>query len=292
MNNYSLENNLFFVNVSKNGAELQTIKNLKNNTELLWNPDLKFWNRISPVLFPIVGKLKNNLYEENGNTYSMLQHGFARNMEFEVIQQTQNSIAMQLQSNSETLAQYPFDFVLKISYILIENCLDIHYSVTNLSTVEMPFSIGAHPGFALNKPLNQYKLVFDQPFTADRYLIQDGLYTNETSPTMKNSQELLLSNELIHSDAVVFKNVPFYRVTLCELDNTPLVTVSSSDFPHWGFWSKPDAPFFCIEPWAGLADSIQATGNLRDKEGIEILAPNQTKQFSFSIEMPAIVQEN
>ena len=292
MNNYSLENNLFFVNVSKNGAELQTIKNLKNNIELLWNPDLKFWNRISPVLFPIVGKLKNNLYEENGNTYSMLQHGFARNMEFEVIQQTQNSIAMQLESNSETLAQYPFDFVLKISYILIENCLDIHYSVTNLSTVEMPFSIGAHPGFAIDKPLNQYKLIFDQPFTADRYLIQDGLYTNETSPTMKNSQELLLSNELIHSDAVVFKNVPFYRVTLCELDNTPLVTVSSSDFPHWGFWSKPGAPFFCIEPWAGLADSIHATGNLRDKEGIEILAPNQTKQFSFSIEMPAIVQEN
>jgi galactose mutarotase-like enzyme len=286
MANYSLENNHFLVNVSKKGAELQSVKNLTNKTQFLWSPDIQFWNRISPVLFPIVGKLMNNSFSENGNNYTMLQHGFARNMEFEVIHHTENSLSMQLTANEETQTQYPFDFVLNISYILIENCLDIHYSVTNLSAVEMPFSIGAHPGFALDKPLNHYKLVFDQPFTANRHLIEDGIYTNETAPTMQNTNELLLSDELIQHDAVVFKNVPFYRVTLCELDNTPVVTVSSSDFPHWGFWSKPGAPFFCIEPWAGLADSINATGNLRDKDGIELLVPNQTKQFSFSIEMP------
>jgi len=286
MTNYSLKNNVFFVNVSKSGAELISIHNLTNKTEILWNPDFQFWNRISPVLFPIVGKLMNNCFSENGNSYTMLQHGFARNMEFEVIQHTENSLSMQLTANVETQNQYPFDFVLKISYILIENCLDIHYSVSNLSAVDMPFSIGAHPGFAIDKPLNQYKLVFDQPFTADRHLIENGLYTGESSPTMQNTHELLLTNELIQHDAVVFKNVPFYRVTLCELDNTPVVTVSSSDFPHWGFWTKPGAPFFCIEPWAGLADSTNATGNLRDKEGINILEPNQTKQFSFSIEMP------
>ncbi len=285
---YSLKNNLFLVNVSKNGAEILSIHNLINNTEILWNPDLIFWNRVSPVLFPIVGKLKNNSYTENGNKYSMLQHGFARNLEFEIIQHTENSISMQLTSNEETLKQYPFDFCLNISYILVQNCLDIHYSVKNLSAVDMPFSIGAHPGFAIDKPLNQYKLVFDQPLTADRHLIADGLYTGESSPTMQNTHELLLSDELIQHDAVVFKNVPFYRVTLCELDNTPVVSVSSSDFPHWGFWSKPGAPFFCIEPWAGLADSINATGNLRDKEGIQLLESNQTKQFSFSIEMPTI----
>jgi galactose mutarotase-like enzyme len=286
MANYSLKNNLFLVNVSKKGAEILSIHNLINKTEILWNPDLIFWNRVSPVLFPIVGKLKNNYFVENGNKYSMLQHGFARNMEFEVIHQTENSLSMQLISNDETRFQYPFDFVLKISYILLENSLDIHYSVTNLSAVEMPFSIGAHPGFAIDKPLNHYKLVFDQPFTANRHLIEDGLYTGETAPTMQNTHELLLSDELIQHDAVVFKNVPFYRVTLCELDNTPVVTVSSSDFPHWGFWSKPGAPFFCIEPWAGLADSVEATSNLRDKEGIHLLEPNQTKQFSYSIEMP------
>jgi hypothetical protein len=286
MANYSLKNNLFLVNVSKKGAEILSIHNLINKTEILWNPDLIFWNRVSPVLFPIVGKLMNNYFKENGNKYSMLQHGFARNLEFEVTQQTENSISMQLKANAETQNQYPFDFVLNISYIVIENCLDIHYSVTNLSAVEMPFSIGAHPGFAIDKLLNHYKLVFDQPFTANRHLIEEGLYTGETASTMQNTHELLLSDELIQHDAVVFKNVSFYRVTLCELDNTPVVTVSSSDFPHWGFWSKPGAPFFCIEPWAGLADSINATGNLRDKDGIELLVQNQTKQFSFSIEMP------
>lgn len=288
MTNYSLKNNHFLVNVSKNGAEILSIHNLINKTEILWNPDLIFWNRVSPVLFPIVGKLKNNSFLENETHFEMLQHGFARNLEFDVIQHTENSISMQLTSNEETLKQYPFDFCLNISYILVENCLDIHYSVKNLSAVDMPFSIGAHPGFAIDKPLNQYKLVFDQPLTADRHLIADGLYTGESSPTMQNTHELLLSDELIQHDAVVFKNVPFYRVTLCELDNTPVVSVSSSDFPHWGFWSKPGAPFFCIEPWAGLADSINATGNLRDKEGIQLLESNQTKQFSFSIEMPTI----
>ena len=287
MTNYSLKNNVFFVNASKSGAELISIHNLTNKTDILWNPDLKFWNRISPVLFPIVGKLKDNSFLENEMHFEMLQHGFARNMEFEIIQHTENSLSMQLTSNEETRKQFPFDFLLNISYILIENCLDIHYSVTNLSSVEMPFSIGAHPGFAIDKPLNQYKLVFDQPFTANRYLIDNGLYTGESTPTMQNTHELLLSDELIQHDAVVFKNVPFYRVTLCELDNTPVVTVSSSDFPHWGFWTKPGAPFFCIEPWAGLADSTNATGNLRDKEGIHILEPNQMKQFSYSIEMPA-----
>lgn len=287
MTNYSLKNNVFFVNASKSGAELISIHNLTNKTDILWNPDLKFWNRISPVLFPIVGKLKDNSFLENETHFEMLQHGFARNMEFEIIQHTENSLSMQLTSNEETRKQFPFDFLLNISYILTENCLDIHYSVTNLSSVEMPFSIGAHPGFAIDKPLNQYKLVFDQPFTADRYLIDNGLYTGESTPTMQNTHELLLSDELIQHDAVVFKNVPFYRVTLCELDNTPVVTVSSSDFPHWGFWTKPGAPFFCIEPWAGLADSTNATGNLRDKEGIHILEPNQMKQFSYSIEMPA-----
>ena len=287
MTNYSLKNNVFFVNASKSGAELISIHNLTNKTDILWNPDLKFWNRISPVLFPIVGKLKDNSFLENEMHFEMLQHGFARNMEFEIIQHTENSLSMQLTSNEETRKQFPFDFLLNISYILTENCLDIHYSVTNLSSVEMPFSIGAHPGFAIDKPLNQYKLVFDQPFTADRYLIDNGLYTGESTPTMQNTHELLLSDELIQHDAVVFKNVPFYRVTLCELDNTPVVTVCSSDFPHWGFWTKPGAPFFCIEPWAGLADSTNATGNLRDKEGIHILEPNQMKQFSYSIEMPA-----
>ncbi len=287
MTNYSLKNNVFFVNASKSGAELISIHNLTNKTDILWNPDLKFWNRISPVLFPIVGKLKDNSFLENEMHFEMLQHGFARNMEFEIIQHTENSLSMQLTSNEETRKQFPFDFLLNISYILTENCLDIHYSVTNLSSVEMPFSIGAHPGFAIDKPLNQYKLVFDQPFTANRHLIENGLYTGESTPTMQNTHELLLSDELIQHDAVVFKNVPFYRVTLCELDNTPVVTVSSSDFPHWGFWTKPGAPFFCIEPWAGLADSTNATGNLRDKEGIHILEPNQMKQFSYSIEMPA-----
>ena len=151
MTNYSLQNNHFLVNVSKSGAEILSIHNLMNKTEILWNPDFQFWNRISPVLFPIVGKLMNNSFSENGNKYSMLQHGFARNMEFEVIQQTENSLSMQLTANEETQNQYPFDFVLKISYILLENCLDVHYSVSNLSSLSLNSALGISRTFPSEK---------------------------------------------------------------------------------------------------------------------------------------------
>lgn len=282
----SIKNNHFLVNISKNGAEVQTIRNLMNKREILWVPNTQFWNRVSPVLFPIVGKLKDNSFNENGQNYNMFQHGFARDMEFELIQHAENFAVFELKSSLETKQKYPFDFVLKISYIIIDNSLDIHFQISNLSNEVMPFSIGAHPGFTLDKPLNQYKLVFDQTFSADQFLLENGLFNLESKPVINNSNELLLSNELIERDAVVLKYPPFYKVTLCELDNTPIVSVSSSDFHFWGFWTKPDAPFFCIEPWAGIADSINADGNLKSKEGIELLDSQQSKQFSYSIEMP------
>jgi galactose mutarotase-like enzyme len=173
---------------------------------------------------------------------------------------------------------------LEISFVLNDASLDIHYSVLNLSNVEMPFSIGAHPAFAIDKPLDAYQLIFDQPFTAERYLIEQGLYTGQSETVIENSNVLNLNSQLIENDAVVFKKPPFYSVTLAEIDGNKLVTVSSSDFCYWGFWSKPGAPFFCIEPWAGLADSVNSNGDLFQKEGIEILAPNEFKKFAYSIE--------
>jgi galactose mutarotase-like enzyme len=127
-------------------------------------------------------------------------------------------------------------------------------------------------------------LIFDQPFTAERSLIEQGLYNGQSEPVIENSNELKLNIQLIENDAIVFKNPPFYSVSLADLEGNKLVTVSSSDFHYWGFWSKPGAPFFCIEPWAGLADSINSDGNLFHKEGIEILAPNEFKKFAYSIE--------
>ena len=284
MNTFCLKNNHFLVSISKIGAEIISIENTNENKQILWTPNQTHWNRTAPNLFPIVGRLKNDEYHYNQKTFKMLQHGFARNLEFEVSKSTETSLSLILKNNETTFEQYPFEYQLEISFILSDFSLDIHYEVLNHSNVEMPFSIGAHPAFAIDKSLDSYRLIFDQPFTAERFLIDQGLYNGHSEPVIENSNELKLNDQLIENDAIVFKNPPFYSVSLSDLEGNKLVTVSSSDFHYWGFWSKPGAPFFCIEPWAGLADSINSNGDLFHKEGIEILAPNEFKKFAYSIE--------
>ena len=284
MNKIYLKNNHFLVSISKIGAEITSIENTNDNKQILWTPNQMHWNRTAPNLFPIVGRLKNDEYLYNNQSYKMLQHGFARNLEFEIVNFSDTSLSLLLKNNEATFQQYPFEFQLQISFILHDNSLDIHYEIRNESETEMPFSIGAHPAFAIEKSLDSYQLIFDQPFSIERFLIDQGLYNGQSEPVIENSNELKLNNQLIENDAIVFKNPPFYSVSLADLEGNKLVTVSSSDFHYWGFWSKPGAPFFCIEPWAGLADSINSDGNLFHKEGIEILAPNEFKKFAYSIE--------
>ncbi len=283
MNKISLKSNHFFVNISKTGAEILSAQNLAMNKSYFWDIDPKFWNRTSPNLFPIVGRLKNDTYTHNRQEYQMFQHGFARNMEFEVSLISENSVSLILKSDENTRQLYPFDFLLEISYILHDQNLDVHYKVTNLSNETMPFSVGAHPAFALKEPLENYQLIFDQSFQANRHLIDAGLYNLQEEPVI-NGDTINLSNNLIQHDAIVFKHPPFYSVTLAHQNGEKLVTVSSSDFHYWGFWSKPGAPFFCIEPWAGLADSVNSMGNLFDKEGINLVEPQQSMSFSYAIE--------
>lgn len=284
MNKICLKNNHFLVSISKIGAEIISIINNGENKDILWSPNQIHWNRTAPNLFPIVGRLLNDEYLYNNQSYKMLQHGFARNLEFDVVNVSDTSLSLILKNNETTFEQYPFKFQFQITFILHDNSLDIHYEIRNESETEMPFSVGAHPAFAIDKSLDSYQLIFDQPFTAERFLIDQGLYNGQSEPVIENSNKLKLNDQLIENDAIVFKKPPFYSVSLADLEGNKLVTVSSSDFHYWGFWSKPGAPFFCIEPWAGLADSIHADGNLFHKEGIEVLAPNEFKKFAYSIE--------
>ena len=283
MNKISLKSNHFFVNITKTGAEIISAHNLALNKGYFWDVDPQFWNRTAPNLFPIVGRLKNDTYIHQQKEYQMFQHGFARNMEFEVSSISENSVSLVRNSDENTRQRYPFDFLLEISYILLDQNLDIHYKITNLSSETMPFSVGAHPAFALNEPLENYQLIFDQSFQANRHLIDAGLYNLQEEPVI-NGDTLNLTNNLIQHDAIVFKHPPFYSVTLAHQNGEKLVTVSSSDFHYWGFWSKPGAPFFCIEPWAGLADAVDSMGNLFDKEGINLVEPQQSMSFSYAIE--------
>ena len=155
----NLSNNKISASINTIGAELSRLE--KNNKNYIWTVDEVFWNKTSPILFPIVGKLKNDSYSIIGRTYELPRHGFARNFEFKVEHQTEDSVVFVLESNAETLQQFPFEFELKLEYRLTENGLEINYLVSNKSNEVMPFSIGAHPAFAINNGFDNYSLVFN-----------------------------------------------------------------------------------------------------------------------------------
>ncbi len=278
-----IENKFLTAEIQPLGAELISI-NLNQSSNLLWEKEISFWNRVSPLLFPIVGRLVNDSFTYNGNKYQMKQHGFARDKIFQLIRKETDEVHFKLQSTDDTHYQYPFDFELIVSYRLIQNTIEIGFHVKNLGTKSMPFSIGGHPGFAIQGALDEYALDFKKPLRLEQSELIGPYYSGKiTQVSILN--ELKLQNSLFENDAVVFKHPPFNAVTLTHFKRGKLVTVSSDQWDAIGFWTKKGAPFFCIEPWWGWADDLHAKGDIEEKSGIYLLESNQVKEFSYRIEL-------
>jgi galactose mutarotase-like enzyme len=265
------------------GAELCSLKDSRNK-EYIWNGNPLFWGKHSPVLFPIIGTLKNNSYQYNGIEYQMSRHGFAREMDFELIDRKENSATFSLKSTDETLKKYPFDFELHLIYTLENNSLKIEYKVFNTNDKKMPFSIGAHPAFDLSGDFENYSLLFEKEEPVHYYLLEDGLISNSTNELPLDKNELQLNYTLFENDALVFKKITSKSITILE-NSKPFLKVRYSDFPDLGIWTPPNAPFICIEPWFGYSDTVDQFGNIFEKEGIQILEANSTFHFAFSIEI-------
>ena len=265
------------------GAELCSLKD-NLNKEYIWNGNPVFWGKHSPVLFPIVGTLKNNLYQYNSIEYQMSRHGFAREMDFELIDKKENSATFSLKSTDETHQKYPFDFELHLIYTLENNSLKIEYKVFNTNDTKMPFSIGAHPAFDLSGDFENYSLRFEKEEPLQYYLLEDGLISNSTNELPLHKNELQLNYTLFENDALVFKKITSKSITILE-NSKPFLKVSYSDFPDLGIWTPPNAPFICIEPWFGYSDTVDQFGNLIEKESIQILEANSTFHSEFSVEV-------
>ncbi|MDF9800449.1 galactose mutarotase-like enzyme [Catalinimonas alkaloidigena] len=286
--NYILENEDWEAQIKSEGAELCSFKNKKSGKEYIWQADPDVWARHAPVLFPIVGRLKDDQYRLEGKTYSMSQHGFARDRDFSLVEQEKASLRLGLTADHETMEKYPFNFVLDITYQLLENELIVSYSVSNKDQQPMPFSIGAHPAFTtpkiINKQMQEYHLVFDQAETLDRYLIKDGLQTGRTRPLLENEQKLPLHPKFFEDDAIVLKGVQSKWVSLVvHASGEKLVDISVEDFPYLGIWQKENSDFICIEPWLGIADKNDFAGDLSEKEGIQMIAPEKVFECSYKI---------
>ena len=274
----------FSASINHLGAELFSLKNTKTSLEYIWEGDTAFWPKHSPILFPIVGTLKNNSYQHKGLNYNLPRHGFARDTTFEVLHKTENSVTFSLQSSIETLAIYPFQFELQIQYVLNASELTFKYIVINKENSNLPFSIGAHPAVALPGNFEDYSLAFEKEEVLTYNLLENDLIVDKTSILVSQDKSVPLDYELFKNDALIFKQLESKSITILK-NKYPYIKVKFPHFPHLGIWTKINAPFLCIEPWYGYSDTENSSGNLFEKEGIQLLEPNAQFEATFSIEI-------
>jgi galactose mutarotase-like enzyme len=264
------------------GAELLSL--VKNNKNYIWQVDETYWNKTSPVLFPIVGRLKKDSYDYNGKSYHLPRHGFARNMEFSFDKKSDSQVIFELNETEETKVNYPFDFKLLMAYTLIDNELVIEYFVRNQSDEVLPFSIGAHPAFAIDGNFENYSLQFNKEDIFETYHLENESFNGNTALVASENNAISLNYALFEKDALVFKQLHSNEVVLKNKEK-PILKVNFDNFPYLGIWTKPNAPFLCLEPWCGLADSTHHNGNLEDKEGINHLPAGEDFLRAIRIEI-------
>jgi galactose mutarotase-like enzyme len=253
--------------------------------EFMWQADQQVWARHAPVLFPIVGKLKDNSFVFDNSTFRLGQHGFARDLDFVLVEQNDAFCVFELRSSEETKKSYPFDFVFQVKYVLEGSTLVTEYTVKNPSDKPLIFAVGAHPGFncplADGEVLEDYYLEFENEtfYTTE---LSNGLRSDAKKELILNNNKLFLTKHLFDKDALVFENGQISRISLCSSVSSHKITMECANWPYFGIWAKPGQPFVCLEPWYGIADKETATGQLTDKDGMISLEPQKTFSCSFS----------
>ncbi|EAC4365672.1 aldose 1-epimerase family protein [Listeria monocytogenes] len=284
-----LENEVLLVEMKTAGAELTRIFHKDTGLEYLWNADSKFWGRHSPVLFPTVGRLVEDTYLVDGKPYHLGQHGFARDRDFQVVEQTEKSVRFELDADEDSLAVYPYKFKLSIIYTIEKNTVAVSYEVENTDNKRIYFSIGAHPAF--NLPLTDgttfedYYLDFGTEENLETFCLEGPYRSGEIKKVVDEAARYLpLNYDLFKNDALIFEALKQKEMTI-KSDKTPhFVKVSFPEFPFVGVWTaKAGTPFLCIEPWYGIADGAGESVELRDKAGIEHLEPEAVFASEYEI---------
>ncbi|ELA3158366.1 aldose 1-epimerase family protein [Listeria monocytogenes] len=284
-----LENEVLLVEMKTAGAELTRIFHKDTGLEYLWNADSKFWGRHSPVLFPTVGRLVDDTYLVDGKQYYLGQHGFARDRDFQVIEQTENTVRFELDADEDSLAIYPYKFKLSIIYTIEKNTVAVSYEVENTDNKRIYFSIGAHPAFHLpltdGTTFEDYYLDFGTEENLETLCLEGPYRSGDIKKIVDEPARYLpLSYDLFKNDALIFEALKQKEMTI-KSDKTPhFVKVSFPEFPFVGVWTaKPGTPFLCIEPWYGIADGAGESVELRDKAGIEHLEPEAVFASEYEI---------
>ena len=286
---YIINDSVVEASIDSFGAELKSLRILKSNEEFMWDANPKFWGRTSPVLFPIVGGLKANKYTYNEKSYRMGQHGFARDNEFEMISRSKTRILFLLKSTVQTLELYPFSFKFYMEYSLVNGRLNIQYKVENITNNNLYFSLGAHPAFSTptnsSVKFSDYYLEFEKKETASVFSLEGRNISRKRVEFLKDEKIIKLKEDTFKNDAIIFKDLDSKVVSLKCKKTKRIVTMDYSEFDYIAFWNSVGAEFVCLEPWNGIADFVDASGILEEKDGVIKLESKSIYMVNLGIEV-------
>lgn len=277
------------VTVNEHGAELVSFIDKTTGKEYMWSGDAKYWGRHAPVLFPIVGRLKDDIYKVDGQEYHLSQHGFARDLNFEVLNQSKNHAIFELHSSDETKKVYPFDFILRIGFELTGRSLKVDYQVENPSNEKIWFGIGGHPAFAVPMDDKHYYddyQVLLSPKATRNIIPLKGAYTDIDNSKEERESEIAINHELFKNDAVIFDLAEEpTEIELSDNEHQHGVKLNVFDAKYVGVWSSypQEGQFVCLEPWWGLADTVNSDQDFKHKFASNELDEHQTFNSSYQI---------
>jgi galactose mutarotase-like enzyme len=290
----SIENKLLKISVQKTGAELCSVMDKSTNQEYMWSGDAAVWGSFAPVLFPIIGCLKDNEFLVEGQSYNVPKHGFIRNnksLEARIL--NENTIEFRYKYDENKLKNYPYLFEFVLHYVLNGRTIHVEHSIINHHEEKpMYFSLGGHPGFKCpffeGEKYEDYYIEFEKVENDSTWKVTaDGLIDTTAVPCLENTKRLQLHPLIFQNDALIFKNLKSRKATLKTDAHTFGIEVSFADFNYLGIWAKPNAPFVCIEPWLGISDSVTTTKDFTQKEGIQRLEAGNQQKFTYSIRLLA-----
>lgn len=283
-----LENDLLRVEFKTVGAELTRIYSKKNGLDYLWRVNENFWTRYAPVLFPIVGRLKDHTYTVDGQKYLLSQHGFARDLSFSISSKSNSEVVFLLTHSQKTLENYPFKFALEIHYRLEEDTLQVSYYIKNKDTKDLYFSIGGHPGFTCpltpDTQFSDYYIEFEQEENPKQHLLNSDNGLRKVQPEEVHLEKNIpLSYELFSKDALIYEGIKSKRISLKSTKHNHGFHFTMNNWQFLAFWTKKNAPFICFEPWMGAADLETSNQKLEDKDSMLRISEHQSYSNSYSI---------
>lgn len=278
-----IQNDHFRAAIRLRGAELASLQPKSNGCELIWQADPAIWGGSAPILFPIVGNLKGGTTRIEGAAYSIPKHGLLRQSIAQLVDQRADSVRLRFASSAQTLELYPFEFVFDALFELTDCGLKVDYEVVNPGSKELLFTLGSHPALALDSVAGT-SIEFSNPETLALYgLGKNGLLFRRVNRWFKREQRIPLTDRTFKDDALIFKNVTSRTIRLKTAGDRPDLEVDLRTHPHLALWSKPGAPFVCIEPWFSFDDAADSEGLFEHKPGVLRLAPQKTFATGYAL---------